>query len=56
MNIFMDNEYIIRKQVWEDYVEQLVEDENDIITQQLNKTYNRKGYLLNDYVNEMELY
>lgn len=52
MNILMDNEYILRKQAWDDYVEQLVEEENDIITQQLNKTYNRKGYTLSDYNND----
>ena len=56
MNIFVDNEQILRKQDWEDYQEELTEQENEAITQQLNKTYNRKGYLLADYKNEMELY
>ena len=56
MNIFTDNEYILRKQAWEDYQEELTEQENEAITQQLNKTYNRKGYLLADYKNEIELY
>ena len=53
MNIFVDNEYILRKQAWEDYQEELAEQENEAITQQLNKTYNRKGYMLNDYKNEL---
>lgn len=53
MNIFVNNEYILRKQAWEDYQEELVEQENEVITQQLNKMYNRKGYLLADYKNEL---
>lgn len=53
MNIFVDNEYILRKQAWEDYQEELVEQENEAIIQQLNKMYNRKGYLLADYKNEL---
>ena len=56
MNILMDNEYILRKQAWEDYVDDLVDKENDTITQQLNKAYNKKGYMLNDYINELNQY
>ena len=56
MNIFTDNEYILRKQAWEDYVDDLADQENNIITQQLNKTYNRKGYTLSDYQNNYDNY
>lgn len=45
----LDNEYIIRKQAWEDYQEYLVEQEELIILDQLNKVYNKKGYTLTDY-------
>lgn len=51
MSIFIDNEYIIRKQAWEDYQEELAETESEILVNQLNKTHNRKGYLLADYLN-----
>lgn len=52
MNNLMDNQYVLRKQEWEDYVDDLVDQENDIITQQLNKTYNKRGYTLSDYNND----
>ena len=51
MSIFRDNEYIIRKQAWEDYQEYMAEVEDETILNQLNKMYNRKGYLLADYMN-----
>lgn len=47
----MYDEYVLRKQVWEEYQDDLVEIENDIILNTLNKAYNRKGYLLADYQN-----
>ena len=53
MNTLVDNEYILRKQAWEDYQEELVNQENEATIQHLNKMYNRKGYSLSDYTNEL---
>ena len=56
MNVSLDHEYILRKQAWEDYQDDLTELENELILEQLNKCYNRKGYLMADYINEQNNY
>lgn len=56
MNVSLDHEYILRKQAWEDYQDDLSELENELILEQLNKCHNRKGYLLADYMNEQNDY
>lgn len=52
MILFNEYEPILRRQIWEDYEDYKAELEDDIMLEQLNKLYNRKGYLLNDYQNE----
>ena len=54
MSLFRDNEYIFRKQAWEDYQDYIAEVENETVLNQLNKLHNKKGYLLADYSNEYQ--
>lgn len=51
MTIFNEYEPIFRRQAWEDYQDYKAELEDDIMLEQMNKMYNRKGLLLADYLN-----
>lgn len=54
MTLYSEFNPILRKQAWEDYEDYRAELEDDIMLEYLNKMYNRRGYLLNDYQNEDE--
>mgnify|MGYP001310498845 CR=1 FL=1 len=47
----MFDDYILRKQIWEEYQDDLVELQEQVALETLNKLYNRKGYTLADYKN-----
>lgn len=45
----MYDDYILRKEVWEDYQDHLADMEQDIVIDTVNKLYNNKGYMPADY-------
>lgn len=52
MNLYADSKQnILINQAWEDFQEELAEQDDLLLLDYLNRSYNRKGYTLSDYTN-----
>ena len=49
-------ENLFRQEIWEELQDELLEIENEVILDQLNKLHNRRGYTTSDYQNNYDEY
>lgn len=50
----LDMNHQLRKEFYEEFEEDRLELEDSSILNELNKTYNRKGYTTSDYINDCQ--